>query len=106
AEEGIAAPQHGNARTLAEAREVARRIGYPIMVRPSYVLGGRGIVVCHDEGRLEQTMRYAAEVSPEHPVLLDRFLEDAVELDLDLIADGTDAAACGILLHIAGAGHQ
>jgi carbamoyl-phosphate synthase large subunit len=102
--EKIAAPQHGNARTLAEAQEIARKIGYPVMVRPSYVLGGRAMVVCHDESRLESTMRYAAEVSPEHPVLLDRFLEDAVELDLDLLADGKDAVVCGILQHIEEAG--
>src|SRR6185436_14859813 len=91
AAEGIAAPEHGNARTYDEALAVARGIGFPVMVRPSYVLGGRAMVVCHDEKNLERTMRYAMEVSPDHPVLLDRFLEDAVELDLDLLADGTDA---------------
>ena len=90
AEEGIAAPEHGNARTFDEALVVARRIGFPVMVRPSYVLGGRAMVVCHDETNLERTMRYAMEVSPDHPVLLDRFLEDAVELDLDLLADGKE----------------
>ncbi len=103
-EEAIAAPEHGNARTFEEALEVARRIGFPVMVRPSYVLGGRAMVVCHDESKLERTMRAAAEVSPDHPVLLDRFLEDAVELDLDLLADGKDAVVCGILQHIEEAG--
>jgi carbamoyl-phosphate synthase large subunit len=103
-EEGIAAPEHGNARTFEEALAVARRIGFPVMVRPSYVLGGRAMVVCHDETNLERTMRYAMEVSPDHPVLLDRFLEDAVELDLDLLADGTSAVVCGILQHIEEAG--
>ncbi|HXT22135.1 MAG TPA: carbamoyl-phosphate synthase large subunit [Thermoanaerobaculia bacterium] len=104
AEEGIAAPEHGHARTFEEALVAARRIGFPVMVRPSYVLGGRAMVVCHDETNLEKYMRYAAEVSPDHPVLLDRFLEDAVELDLDLLADGTDTVVCGILQHIEEAG--
>jgi len=103
-EEGIAAPDHGHARTYDEALAAARRIGFPVMVRPSYVLGGRAMVVCHDERHLERYMRYAAEVSPDHPVLLDRFLEDAVELDLDLLADGTNAVVCGILQHIEEAG--
>src|SRR5690606_30102314 len=80
AEEGILQPEHGNARSHAEALATARRIGLPVMVRPSYVLGGRAMTICHDEASLEATMRRALEVSPEHPVLLDRFLEDAVEL--------------------------
>ncbi|HEV8631528.1 MAG TPA: carbamoyl-phosphate synthase large subunit, partial [Thermoanaerobaculia bacterium] len=104
AEEGILAPEHGHARTFEDALAVAHRIGFPVMVRPSYVLGGRAMVVCHDDKNLERYMRYAAEVSPDHPVLLDRFLEDAVELDLDLLADGKDAVVCGILQHIEEAG--
>jgi carbamoyl-phosphate synthase large subunit len=104
AEEGILQPEHGNARTFEEAVAVAQRIGYPVMVRPSYVLGGRAMAICHDPDTLAGYMRYAAEVSPDHPVLLDRFLEDAVELDLDLLADGRDAVVCGILRHIEEAG--
>jgi carbamoyl-phosphate synthase large subunit len=104
AEEGILQPENGNARTPAEALATARRIGLPVMVRPSYVLGGRAMVICHDEASVEGTLRRALEVSPEHPVLLDRFLEDATELDLDLLADGTDSVVCGILQHIEEAG--
>jgi carbamoyl-phosphate synthase large subunit len=102
--EGIAQPENGNARTLEDATAIARRIGFPVMVRPSYVLGGRAMVICHDEGMLARTLREATEVSPGHPVLLDRFLEDAMELDVDVLADGRDAVVCGILQHIEEAG--
>jgi carbamoyl-phosphate synthase large subunit len=100
----IPAPEWGTARSLEEAREVASRIGYPVLVRPSYVLGGRAMFVTHDEGTLAETMRRAVEASPEHPVLLDRFLEDAFEMDVDCLSDGTDVVIGGILQHIEEAG--
>jgi carbamoyl-phosphate synthase large subunit len=103
-EEGIRQPENGSATSLAEARAAAEAIGYPVMVRPSYVLGGRAMRVCHDDSTLVGYMTEAAEVSPGHPVLLDRFLEDAVEVDLDLLCDGRRAVVCGILQHIEEAG--
>jgi carbamoyl-phosphate synthase large subunit len=103
-EEGIRQPENGSATSLAEARAAAEAIGYPVMVRPSYVLGGRAMRICHDESTLVGYMTEAAEVSPGHPVLLDRFLEDAVEVDLDLLCDGRRAVVCGILQHIEEAG--
>jgi carbamoyl-phosphate synthase large subunit len=101
---GIPAPAWGTARSLDEAREIGRRIGYPLLVRPSYVLGGRAMFVTHDEGRLAETMRRAVEASPEHPVLLDRFLEDAFEVDVDAISDGERVVVAGIMQHIEEAG--
>jgi carbamoyl-phosphate synthase large subunit len=104
AEEGILQPENGSATSLDEAREVAERIGYPIVVRPSYVLGGRAMAVVYDGSTLERYMAEAAGVSPGHPVLIDRFLEDAFEVDLDLISDGRTAVVAGILQHIEEAG--
>ena len=101
---GIPAPEWGTARSLDEARAIAARIGYPMLVRPSYVLGGRAMFVTHDESGLAETMRRAVEASPEHPVLLDRFLEDAFEVDVDALADGTDVVVAGIMQHIEEAG--
>ena len=100
----IPAPQWGTARTIEDAREAAKRIGYPLLVRPSYVLGGRAMLIAHDESALEETMQKAMAVAPEHPVLLDRFLEDAFEVDVDCVADGTDAVVAGIMQHIEEAG--
>jgi carbamoyl-phosphate synthase large subunit len=100
----IPAPAWGTARSLDEAREIGRRIGYPLLVRPSYVLGGRAMFVTHDEERLAETMRRAVEASPEHPVLLDRFLEDAFEVDVDALADGEQVVVAGIMQHIEEAG--
>jgi carbamoyl-phosphate synthase large subunit len=102
--EGILQPENGTATSLAEAVEVARAIGFPVVVRPSYVLGGRAMAVCHDESTLHGYMQQATEASPGHPVLLDRFVEDAFEVDLDLIADGKTAVVAGILQHIEEAG--
>ncbi|MDH3786708.1 MAG: carbamoyl-phosphate synthase large subunit, partial [Acidobacteriota bacterium] len=103
-EQGIPAPMWGTARTFEEAREVAARIGYPVLVRPSYVLGGRAMFITHDEEILKDTMRKAIDASPGHPVLLDRFLEDAFEVDVDAISDGEDVVIAGILQHIEEAG--
>jgi carbamoyl-phosphate synthase large subunit len=100
----IPAPEWGTARSLEEAKEIARRIGYPLLVRPSYVLGGRAMFITHDEETLGETMRRAVEASPEHPILLDRFLEDAFEVDVDAISDGTDVVVAGIMQHIEEAG--
>jgi carbamoyl-phosphate synthase large subunit len=104
AEEGILQPENGSATSLDEAREVAGRIGFPVVVRPSYVLGGRAMAVVYDGSTLERYMAEAADVSPGHPVLIDRFLEDAFEVDLDLISDGQRAVVAGILQHIEEAG--
>ncbi len=103
-EERIRQPDNGTATTLAEAVEVARTLGFPVLVRPSYVLGGRAMAICYDDEALARFMTVAAEVSDGHPVLLDRFLEEATEFDLDLIADGERAVVCGILQHIEEAG--
>jgi carbamoyl-phosphate synthase large subunit len=104
AELRIPAPLWGTARSLDEAREIGRTIGYPLLVRPSYVLGGRAMFVTHDEERLAETMRRAVEASPEHPVLLDRFLEDAFEVDVDALCDGERVVIAGIMQHIEEAG--
>jgi carbamoyl-phosphate synthase large subunit len=104
AEEGILQPENGTAFSEEEAVEVARRIGFPVVVRPSYVLGGRAMAICYEEATLARYMKEAADVSPGHPVLLDRFLEDAFELDVDLLADGKRAVIAGLLQHIEEAG--
>ncbi|MFL6193788.1 MAG: carbamoyl-phosphate synthase large subunit [Thermoanaerobaculia bacterium] len=104
AEEGILQPENGSATSLDEARVVAERIGFPVVVRPSYVLGGRAMAIVYDESTLERYMAEAADVSPGHPVLVDRFLEDAFEVDLDLICDGRRAVVAGVLQHIEEAG--
>src|SRR5439155_15283222 len=95
----------GVARSPEEAFATARRIGYPVMVRPSYVLGGRAMQTVYDAGALERYMKEAVSASPEHPVLIDRFLRDATEVDLDLIADRTGRVLIGgIMEHIQEAG--
>jgi carbamoyl-phosphate synthase large subunit len=89
---------------VEEGVEVARKIGFPVLVRPSYVLGGRAMAICYDEATLLGYLRDAAEVAAGQPILLDRFLDDAVEVDLDLLADGQRAVVVGILQHIEEAG--
>ncbi|PKO57650.1 MAG: carbamoyl phosphate synthase large subunit, partial [Betaproteobacteria bacterium HGW-Betaproteobacteria-18] len=89
----IAYPAAGTAFTHAEALEVARRIGFPLLVRPSYVLGGRGMVIAYDEQYLEKYMAEAASISPDHPVLLDRFLEGAIEVDVEFVRRQQELAA-------------
>jgi carbamoyl-phosphate synthase large subunit len=101
---GIAQPESGTATSLDEAKVVASRIGYPVLVRPSYVLGGRAMAIVYDEGHLERYVREAVEASPEHPILVDRFLEDAYEVDVDALADGERVMIGGILQHIEEAG--
>jgi carbamoyl-phosphate synthase large subunit len=101
---GIPVPDWGTARSLEEARAIASRIGFPLLVRPSYVLGGRAMFISHDEQTLAETMRRAMEASPDHSVLLDRFLEDAFEVDVDAVADGQDVVIGGIMQHIEEAG--
>jgi carbamoyl-phosphate synthase large subunit len=104
AEEGIRQPENGTATTLDEAVAVARELGFPVIVRPSYVLGGRAMAICHDEESLAHFMVEAAAVSDGHPVLLDRFLDDATEFDVDVLADGERAVVGGMMQHIEEAG--
>jgi carbamoyl-phosphate synthase large subunit len=101
---GIPSPKWNTARSLEEARATAAQIGYPVLIRPSYVLGGRAMFVVHDEGALEERMRQAVEASPEHPVLIDRFLEDAFEMDVDALADGQQVVIGAVMQHIEEAG--
>jgi carbamoyl-phosphate synthase large subunit len=101
---GLRQPENGTARSFEEALAVARRIGYPVVVRPSYVLGGRGMEIVYDDQSLEEFMRAAAEVSPDHPVLIDKFLEEAVEIDVDAVSDGSDVVVAGVMEHIEEAG--
>ena len=97
-------PPNGIARSVAEAKAVAASIGYPILVRPSYVLGGRAMEIVYEETSLERYMKTAAQVSPEHPVLVDGFLEGAIEVDIDAIYDGAELYVGGVLEHIEEAG--
>ena len=96
--------EDGSASSIEEAREVAARIGYPVLVRPSYVLGGRAMAIVYDADSLDRYIRRATEAAPEHPVLIDRFLEDAFEVDVDAVADGEDVVIGGIMQHIEEAG--
>ncbi len=97
-------PQYGTASSAGEALEVGKRIGFPLVVRPSYVLGGRAMEIVYDLESLQHYMQNAVTASEEHPVLLDRFLEDAYEFDVDAISDGQNAEICGIMQHIEEAG--
>ncbi len=97
-------PENGTALTTAEAREVAARIGYPVVVRPSYVLGGRAMEIVYEPEALESFMAKAVLVSPGHPILIDKFLEEAIEIDVDAISDGQHTLICGIMEHIEEAG--
>jgi carbamoyl-phosphate synthase large subunit len=101
---GLRAPAHGEARTKEEALAVAREIGYPIVVRPSYVLGGRAMAIVFDDEHLASYMARAVEAAPDHPVLIDRFLDDAFEFDVDALSDGTTTWIGGIQEHIEKAG--
>ncbi len=101
---GIPQPESGMASNIEEALKVAQKIGYPLMVRPSYVLGGRAMEVVHDEDMLKRYLAAAVEVSPERPILIDKFLENAIEAETDAIADGTDAFVPAVMEHIELAG--
>ena len=100
----IPMPESGMAIDLAEALVVAERIGYPLMVRPSYVLGGRGMEVVYDEEMLQEYMAAAVDISPDRPILIDRFLENAIEAEADAIADGSDAFVTAVMEQIELAG--
>jgi carbamoyl-phosphate synthase large subunit len=102
---GLRAPAHGTATSFDEAKLTADDIGYPVLVRPSYVLGGRGMEIVYDEPTLRSYITRATEVSPEHPVLVDRFLDDAIEIDVDALVDaGGEVFIGGIMEHIEEAG--
>ena len=101
---GIPMPESGMATTVEEAQAIAERIGYPVMVRPSYVLGGRGMEVVRDSSQMEDYMRAAVGVTPDRPILIDRFLHNALECEADAISDGTDAFVPAVMEHIELAG--
>src|SRR4051812_46846594 len=104
ADAGLPAPKHGMATSFADAQEIAAEIGYPVLVRPSYVLGGRGMEIVYDDAALEGYIERATEISPEHPVLVDRFIDDAVEIDVDALYDGEELFLGGVMEHIEEAG--
>ena len=97
-------PANGTARSFEEAEEVANRIGYPVVVRPSYVLGGRAMEIVYEVDALKRYMTTAVQASPEHPILIDKFLDEAIEIDVDALCDGTDVVIGGIMEHIEEAG--
>jgi carbamoyl-phosphate synthase large subunit len=101
---GIPQPAHGIAFSLEEAIEVARKIGYPVLIRPSYVLGGRAMEIIYDEEMLKERITEAFDVSPEKPVLIDKFLDHAIEVEIDALCDGEDVYIGGIMEHIEEAG--
>lgn len=101
---GLPAPKFGLATSFDQARRIAADIGYPVLVRPSYVLGGRGMEIVYDDETLQGYITRATELSPEHPVLVDRFLEDAIEIDVDALCDGSEVYIGGIMEHIEEAG--
>ncbi|WP_144796330.1 carbamoyl-phosphate synthase large subunit [Halorubrum depositum] len=103
-EMGIAQPEGGTATSEEEALELAHDIGYPVLVRPSYVLGGRAMRVVEDDAELEEYIEEAVRVSPDKPILVDQFLDDAVELDVDAVADGEDVLLGGVMEHVESAG--
>jgi carbamoyl-phosphate synthase large subunit len=101
---GLKQPANGTALDLQQAIHVARRIGYPVLVRPSYVLGGRAMEIVYDEADLSHYVAYALEVSPGKPILIDKFLESAIEVDVDCLSDGTRTLIGGVMQHIEEAG--
>ncbi|MCW2726856.1 MAG: carbamoyl-phosphate synthase, large subunit [Frankiales bacterium] len=103
-EAGLPSPKHGMATSYDQAKEIADAVGYPVLVRPSYVLGGRGMEIVYDDAMLTGYIDRATAISPEHPVLVDRFLEDAIEIDVDALYDGTDLYLAGVMEHIEEAG--
>ncbi len=101
---GLPAPKYGTATSFEGAKRIADKIGYPVLVRPSYVLGGRGMEIVYDEETLAGYIHRATEVTPEHPVLVDRFLDDAIEIDVDALFDGDELFLGGVMEHIEEAG--
>ncbi|OQX83306.1 MAG: carbamoyl phosphate synthase large subunit [Candidatus Omnitrophica bacterium 4484_49] len=97
-------PPNGTATNLEEAKRIAHEIGYPVLLRPSYVLGGRAMEIVYDDEDLERFMKYAVQASEEHPVLIDKYLEDSIEVDVDMIADGRIQIIGGVMEHIEEAG--
>ena len=95
---------YGTANSFEEAKEIAEEITFPVLVRPSYVIGGRAMEIVYDTNELEEYMKEAVKVSPDHPILVDKFLEDAIELDVDILCDGEDVFIAGIMEHIEEAG--
>ena len=104
AEAELPAPEFGTATSFEEARSVARDIGYPVLVRPSYVLGGRGMEIVYDEDSLRDYIDRATEITSDHPVLVDRFLDNAIEIDVDALCDGEEVYLAGVMEHIEEAG--
>ena len=104
AAEGLTAPKWGTAFSFHEAKKIADEIGYPVLVRPSYVLGGRGMEIVYSEEMLADYISRATEISADRPVLVDRFLDDAVEIDVDALYDGTELFLGGVMEHIEEAG--
>ena len=101
---GLRQPENGMARSFEDAEKVAERIGYPVVVRPSYVLGGRAMEIVYDVDNLRRYMTTAVQASPEHPILIDKFLDEAIEIDVDALCDGTEVVIGGIMEHIEEAG--
>ena len=101
---GLSQPPSDLAREFEAARNIAAKLGYPVLVRPSYVLGGRAMSICYDDEMLQRFMKEATDVNPDHPVLVDKFIEDAIEVDVDALCDGEDVFIGGILEHIEMAG--
>ena len=101
---GLRQPENGMARSFEDAEKVAERVGYPVVVRPSYVLGGRAMEIVYDVDNLRRYMTTAVLASPEHPILIDKFLDEAIEIDVDALCDGTEVVIGGIMEHIEEAG--
>ncbi len=101
---GLRQPENGTARSAAEAEAIAERVGYPVVIRPSYVLGGRAMEIVHERAGLHRYMREAVRVSGDNPVLIDRYLNDAIEVDVDCISDGQTVYVAGVMEHIEEAG--
>ena len=104
AEQGLTAPEFGMASSQMEALDIAERIGYPVLVRPSFVLGGRGMEIVYDDAALSSFITRATDITPDHPVLVDRFLDSAIEIDVDALYDGTELFLGGVMEHIEEAG--
>ncbi len=97
-------PENGIATSKTEAKKIASELGYPVLVRPSYVLGGRAMQIVYDESELDEFIQKAVKASPNRPILVDKFLEDAIEVDVDCVSDGKESVVCGIMEHIEEAG--